>query len=280
MDGTRRLRNSLLIIAAFLVASCAALTQFLDSAFQRPSFTFKDVSLSNLSLNGLTLDTVWQLQNPNPIGLSLATADYRLSVEGKQVLAGSPPNGLNIPAQGSQDLHFPASFKLLEIFPALSDLATKDVARYKVEGTVGINTPIGVLNFPLAYENQFEVPKIPQVQFQPPKVTSLNLRGATVEFPLAIANRNSFSLPIEGVSGALRISGVSVGNVSTGNVGALEGKATKVITMPVTIDLLSAASGLVRALQGGTAPVEFHAALNSGGRSVPVDLNQVLNFIR
>lgn len=280
MNGIRRWRNSLLIIAAFLVVGCATLTQLLDSAFQRPNLTFKDVSLSNLSLNGLTLDTVWQLQNPNPIGLSLATADYRLSVEGKQVLAGSPPNGLNIPAQGSSDLHFPASFKLLEIFPALSDLATKDVARYKVEGTVGINTPIGVLNFPLAYENQFEIPRIPQVQFQPPKVTSLNLRGATVEFPLAITNRNSFSLPIEGVSGALKVSGVSVGNISTGNVGALDGKATKVIALPVTIDLLSAASGLSRALQGGSAPVELHASLNSGGRSVPVDLNQVLNFIR
>ena len=263
-----------------LLSGCAALTEVLAAAFQKPSFNFKTARLANLSFEGLTLDTVWQLDNPNPIGLSLARADYRLSVEGKQVIAGSPPQGLQIPPQGSAELTFPAGIKLRDIFPLAQDLATKEFAQYRVEGTVGIQTPIGVIDFPLAYENKFEVPKVPKVELQPPRITRLSFQGTTVEFPIAITNKNSFALPLQGITGSLKVGGVPVGNVSTGDLGQLDGKGSRVVSVPLSFDLLNTAGVVTQAIQGGSAAVELDGELVSGSSRAPIDLTQVLRFLR
>jgi len=107
---------------------------------------------------------------------------------------------------------------------------------------VGIKTPIGVLNFPLSKEGTFEVPKVPQVSFQSPRIKNVTLSGATVEFPLSIKNRNSFPLPVAGITGALKVAGADVGTLSTGSLGLLDGSGTKEVTLPLTINFARAAS--------------------------------------
>ena len=274
------MRRLAVVLAVVSFSGCATLAQLLSSAFQKPTLRFKTARVSQVRFDGLTLDTVWQLDNPNAIGISLARADYKLSVEGKQVVAGSPPKGLKIPPQGSTELTFPAAIKLTDVFPLAQELANKDYAKYRVEGVVGVQTPIGVLDFPLAYENQFEVPKAPRVELQPPRITSLTLRGATVEFPIALTNKNTFALPLTGLDGALKVGGVPVSRVAMGDMGRLEGKGTRVVTVPVQLDLLNAGAVVVQAVQGGSAPVELDAQLKVGGETVPIDVTQVLKFLR
>lgn len=269
-----------LVPVLVVLSGCAALTDFLQAAFQKPRFTFKTARLSNVTFEGLSLDTVWQLDNPNPIGISLARADYKLSVEGKQVIAGQPPNGLQIPAQGSAELTFPAGIKLRDIFPLAQDLANKEYAQYRVEGVVGVQTPIGVIDFPLSYQDKFEVPKLPAFQLQPPRVTKLSFQGTTVEFPISITNKNSFALPLQGITGNLKIGGQSVGRVSTGDLGRLEGKGTRVVAIPLSFDLINTAGVVTQAIQGGSAQVELEGELQAGSTRVPIDLSQVLRFIR
>jgi Late embryogenesis abundant protein len=48
------------------------------------------------------------VHNPNPQGISLAEADYKLSVAGKQQVAGKPAAGLRIAGGGSSDVVLPA----------------------------------------------------------------------------------------------------------------------------------------------------------------------------
>lgn len=263
-----------------LLTGCAALTDVIQAAFTRPSLTFKSARLADLSLEGLTLDTVWQLDNPNAIGLSVARADYLLTVEGKQVVAGKPPDGLQIPASGSTELTFPASIKLADIFPLAADLASKEHAAYRVSGTVGVETPLGILDFPLAYQGRFEVPKIPKVELQSPRITRLSFQGTTVEFPIAITNHNSFPLPLQGLTGSLKVAGQSVGGVSTGDLGQLDGKGTRVVKIPIEFDLWNAAAAVAAAVQGGSAPVSLDAKLTSGSSTVPIDVTKVLQFLR
>src|SRR3990167_1685650 len=107
----------LLVLAASLsvLSGCAYLQQFLKTAFREPTFTFKNMVLNDVSLGGLNLDTVWDLNNPNNVGISLAAVDYALFIEGKQVVAGHPDNGLQLAANGSSELHFPASIKFQDI---------------------------------------------------------------------------------------------------------------------------------------------------------------------
>jgi LEA14-like dessication related protein len=276
----KRFAFALALIALALASpGCAALRNLFKAAFQKPELRFKTFALREISLAGAGLDTVWSLENPNPIGLSLAEIDYAFFVEGKQVVAGRPRDGLRIPATGTADLTFPADVKFLDLAPALGTFLQKDVAGYRAEGTLGVQTPIGVLRFPLRHEGTFEVPKIPALAFEPPRLKSMGLSGAQLEIPLTLTNRNSFPLPVGGIAGNLSIGGARVGSVSTGNLGLLQGRATQTVTLPIQVNFASALQA-ANAIRQGRGQIALTGELQSGVGSVPISLSEVESFIR
>lgn len=267
-------------LALSVLSGCALLSQFLRSAFKEPSFVFRNMALGDISLGGLTLDTVWDLNNPNTVGLSLASVDYALFIEEKQVVAGSPPSGLQIPAQGSSELHFPAGIKFADVAGVVETFLTKDNASWRAEGSLGVQTPVGVLKLPLVKDGMFEVPKLPAIVFGNPRVTNITLQGATVEFPLTVTNKNTYALPIAGVTGNLAIAGSNVGSISTGNLGAMDGKGTREVAIPLNVNFFSAAGAAANAIRGGSAQVSFNAQVQSGEQAVPLKIDQLVRFIR
>jgi LEA14-like dessication related protein len=249
-------------------------------AFSQPDFTFQRVAITDLSLGGLTLDTVWALKNANAVSLSLASVQYALFIDGKQVLAGSPAQGLTIGAQSTSELHFPANIQFADVAAVVAVFLNQDTAQWKAEGSLGVDTPIGIIKLPLAHQGTFEVPKIPELSFGSPRVSGLSFTGATLEFPLMVTNKNSFALPISEVRGALSIAGSQVGMLSTGSLGELQGKGTKQLTLPLSVNFLAGAGAAMKAIQSGKAQVTFDAQVNSGTNAVPFKLDQLLSFSR
>ncbi|MGZ3460236.1 MAG: LEA type 2 family protein [Archangium sp.] len=280
MTLKNRSRLVLATVGLALLAGCASLQQLAKNAFQKPRLTFKTARLAQASLADATVDLVYELENPNPLGLNLASVSYAFFVEGKQVVAGAPAKGLSIPAGGKTELTFPANVKFADLVPVVETFLNKDAAHYKAQGSLGIQTPLGVLSFPLEHEGTFEVPKIPHVQFDPPRITNVTLQGATVEFPLTVKNRNSFPLPVGGISGALKVAGANVGNLSTGDLGLLEPGGTRQLTLPMKINFLSAATAATALRSGSNTQVTLDGQLLSGGKNVPLDVKQLLNFRR
>ncbi|MCA2981669.1 MAG: LEA type 2 family protein [Myxococcaceae bacterium] len=271
---------SLALAAALTSSGCAYLAQFLRAAFQQPTLTFKDLSLSDVSLAGLTLDTTWALHNPNQVGLSLSSVEYSLFVEDRQVVAGAPPTGLQVAPLGSSELHFPAAVRFQDLAAVVETFLTRDFASYRAAGALGVDTPIGVLRLPLSTEGQFEVPKVPLVQLGNPRVTGVSFTGATVEFPLAITNRNTYALPVSGLTGTVSLAGAPVGTLSTGGLGSMEGKGVKNVTLPLQVNFLSAASAAAAIARGGNAEVKLDAQVQSGGLNLPLSVNQLVNLVR
>jgi LEA14-like dessication related protein len=277
-------RRALLLgsaVCLLTLAGCANLNKLLAGAFQRPRLAFKRADVGAVSLSGATVNLVYDVENPNPVGLNLAQVSYAFFVEGKQVVAGTPPNGLRLKASGPSELVFPASVKFADVVPVVTTFLTKDAAAYKAQGSLGIQTPIGVLSFPLEHEGTFPVPKLPQVTLAPPRIKSLGLSGATVEFPLTITNRNGFPLPINGLTGALNIAGANVGTLSTGDLGSFAAGAEKKVTLPLQINFARAASAAAALRSGSAAQVGFSGQVLSGaGAGIPLSFTQRVPFTR
>lgn len=276
-------KRSLLVVvvlALTTLSGCAALQSLLKGAFQKPTVRFKTARLANASLSDATVNLVYEVNNPNGFGLELASVDYTFFVEGKQVVASGPGKGVDLKAKGKSELVFPANVKFADLVPVVETFLNKDQAAFKAQGSVGIQTPIGVLRFPLEKEGTFEVPKIPTVEFQAPRITNITLSGATVEFPLAITNRNSFALPIAGITGALKVAGADVGTLSTGNLGVLDGSGKKEVRLPLTINFARAAGAALALRSGGNAQVRLDGKLTSDAQSVPLSLSQLVNFVK
>jgi LEA14-like dessication related protein len=269
----------LVAVLALTLSGCAFLKNFFSKAFQQPTFEFKSVELADASLNSATLNLTYTLRNPNSVALSLAEVDYALFIEGKQVVAGRPPNGLSIGARRNTDITFPANVKFADIAPVVQTFLTKDVAAFRAQGNIGVQTPIGVLKFPLAKEGTFEVPKIPAVQLGTPRIANISFTGATVEFPLSVTSRNSYPLPIAGITGAMSIAGNNIGTLSTGSLGALAPRATQEVRVPITFNFASAAAAAL-ALKQGKGNVALNGQVLSGGASLPLTLSQAVTFAR
>ncbi len=280
MPTMKRAFLVLALLSFTTLSGCAAIQSLLKGAFKRPTLSFKTARLSSASLSDATVDLVYEVNNPNSFGLDLASVDYTFFVEGKQVVAGKPKKGLSLKSKGRSELVFPANVKFADIVPVVETFLNKDRAAFKAQGSVGIKTPIGVLNFPLSKEGTFEVPKVPQVSFQPPRIKNVTLSGATVEFPLSIKNRNSFPLPVAGITGALKVAGADVGTLSTGSLGLLDGSGTKEVTLPLTINFSRAASAAMALRSGGNAQVSLDGRLTSDAQSVPLNLSQMLKFVK
>ena len=266
------------LAAGFFSSGCALLSN-LSSAFKKPTLSFKSASLSDASLGGATVNLVYSVDNPNPVGISLAEVSYAFSVEGKQVVAGQPPAGLQIPAHGSADLTFPASVKFSDLGAVVETFLTKDSASYRAEGQVGFQTPVGVLRVPLSKDGEFEVPKVPKFELGSPRIAQLSLAGATLEFPVTVTNRSPFALAIQSFSGTLQIAGANVGTLSSGDFGQLEPKGSRQLTLPASIHFTQAGA-VAQALRQGSANVSFSGQLHSGGAAVPLSITQVISFLR
>jgi LEA14-like dessication related protein len=266
--------------AALLLPGCRLLLDLFRAAFTPPALAFKRVELLDVSLGGVTLDTVWQLDNPNGVGLSLATVEYALLVEGRPVLAGAPAQGLQVAPNGSTDLHFPAAVRFAALAGVVETFLTRDSATWRAEGRLGVQTPVGVVSLPLAKEGTFEVPKLPLVAFGAPRVTGLSLQGATVEFPLTVTNRNSYTLPIEEVTGVVSLGGAPLGSLSTGRLGALEAKGTRPAAVSLAVSFLSSGLAVARALQESRTSLAFTAQVRSGAVTVPLRVEQQVSLER
>src|SRR5689334_21940903 len=114
--ASRRLSvAAVLLVLSVLGVGCATLKQLLAEAFQQPTLNFKELKVTNVSLSGATLNLLYELDNPNALGVSLAEVDYALFVEDKQVVAGRPPKGLQLPAQRKTEIAFPAEVKFQDV---------------------------------------------------------------------------------------------------------------------------------------------------------------------
>jgi LEA14-like dessication related protein len=277
------MRKPLPLLAAalpLLLCSCAFLKDLAQASFQNPTLTFKAAHLADVSLGGATVNLTYVLENPNPIGLSLAEVGYAFSVEGRQVVAGMPAMGLKIPASGQTELVFPASVKFADLASALHIFLTKEHAAYRAEGFLGIQTPLGVLRVPIAKEGTFDVPKLPKIQLGSPRITGISFDGAQVQLPVTLTNVNGFPLPIGGLDGALQLGGSTVSTMSTGDFGAVPAQGSRQITLPLTLRFRDAASALSSLTGGKPVTMGFNGQLKSGPFSLPMSFTQTVNFQR
>jgi LEA14-like dessication related protein len=247
-------------------------------SFQKPTLRFKHAAVQQTDLEGTTLQVVYSFHNPNPLGLNVAEVSYALEVDGHRVISGKPPHGLNLRSRASTDLVFPARVRFAELAPLIETFLTRDTARYKASGSIGIQTPLGVLRFPLSYENTFSVPKVPAFAFLTPRVQNLSFSGARIVFPLRVTNRNGFPLPVGGFSANVWISGSQVGTASAELPDLLTAGEARTVELPLDVNFMRTGVAIANAIRGGNATVRIDGALRSGAASVPIRLEQNLSF--
>lgn len=263
-----------------LLAGCALVRSAVSSAFERPTISFREARLPHMDFEGAQLDLVFLVTNPNSMGLDLTKANYALQVEGKQVVAGVPQNGLVIPGHGTTEVTFPARVHWAEIAPALEALFARDLVHYKASGQLGIDSPVGPITLPVEHEGTFAAPKMPKFDVGAPQVVSLSLTGARLSLPLKISNLNSFPLPLGGILGNVEIAGAKVGRIALPEQAPVAAGKDSTLLLPLDVNFLSAGAAATQAIRTGVAEVKVDATVNAGGATLPVKVAKTVELQR
>ena len=267
-----------LVLLLPLLASCSLLQSVAGAAFERPSLAFRDVKLEHIDFTGADVNLLFDVTNPNSSGIDLGAASYALDIEGHSVATGTPPQGLQVPGKGTATVTLPAHVIWDQLAPALETVLTKKSLAYKASGTIGVSSPLGLLTLPLAHEGVIEPPHLPSISLQPPRIISLHFTGARLALPLKLTNSNAFPLPLGGVDGTVDIEGAHVGRVAMAQLPALGASSEQTIELPLDISFASAGLAVASALKAGAAHIKLDGTLRSLGASLPLHIDQNIQF--
>ena len=96
-----------LLLLLWLLPGCALFQALFSATLEEPRLSFKGARLSEVTLGTVTLETVWEVDNPNAVGVTLARADCHIAVEDQPVATGAPPAGFSMPAHAKTELSSP-----------------------------------------------------------------------------------------------------------------------------------------------------------------------------
>jgi LEA14-like dessication related protein len=279
LAARRRLTALVLAVStlALLSGGCAQLQRLLGALFERPTLHFESARVRDLSLGGLTLDLTWRVENPNEVGVKIDRLTYAFDVEGRRLTSGVTPKGVEVGPRGRSHVTLPFEITFSDLAASVATLLRQDAIGWAAEGTMGFETPVGMLELPFRRQGETELPRLPEVQLANARVSSLSLTGATLTVDLALTNRNTFALPVDGLAYAVRLAGTNVasGNARPPRLGPGEART---FSLPVQVSFASSGRAVYDAIQSGRAEVGLSGRLVSGPVDLPVNLSRQLEL--
>ncbi len=264
---------SLAVLLAVLASGCAGLKDLARAAFREPKLTFRSASLDALDLEGATVGFRFDLENPNAVGVDLARVGWAIEVDGTRVAAGELPGGLAVPANGMAPITFPVRVRFGDV-PGIVSLLTsgKDEIPYRLSGTVGVRTPVGVVELPLSHSDRVRLPGLPRFSVDGLSVRSVSFDSVALDVRLRVSNPNRFPLPRGALDYALALGGSRVVRAEGARLEAVPASASAVVAIPVRVDLVSAGRAASALVRGGEIDVELTGKADLAGLPLPLDL--------
>ena len=251
-------KKNTLATAMLAVMMCATLLgcpeaqEMLEQVVTPPTVAVSQVRFTGISSQAVDLDLAVDIDNPNPIGLSLSGVDYDFQLAGRPLAAGSSSSGIELKAQDKSQAQFPVSLAYNEILNIYKAVQGQDEVPYQLSGKVYITTPIGELPIPFQGKGKLPVLRPPEIKDVKLDVDNLSLTGADLLLSIKLFNPNAFALNVKDGNYALALDGKSF---SSGNVGRMNvpAKSTGSVDTNMSLDFLSLGSWAYTLLSGGEA---------------------------
>jgi LEA14-like dessication related protein len=259
-----------LLLPVLLLAGCASVQRLAASVFAPPRLHLDRTTVVEVDQEGSTIQLDFTVENPNDLGFRVARATWRLQVEGAEVSEGALPGGVALPAREKSPFQVMVRLRWAEVERLAERALRQPQVAYRLEGTISVNTPAGVVTLPWSHRGELPVPRLPEVRLERVTVGMGSLTELELGLVLEVRNPNGFALPGLTLRFDLLLDGEVLlsGREATMEPVAAHGEAR--LTLPLRLSLLG--GGPAAALHGGGA-LRLRGTLRAGGREVPLDLS-------
>ncbi|MCG8016015.1 MAG: LEA type 2 family protein [Candidatus Thiodiazotropha sp. 'RUGA'] len=243
----------LLLFMILLFQGCSSLQQAeqLMNGIQ-PSGEVKGVKLSGLDLRGIDLLFDVEVDNPNPVAISLDGLDYDLKLLNRSFLKGQQSMGMSLAADGKSQVKLPVRMEFERLLEHYSELSKRDDVPYQLDLGLGIDVPLlGRVRLPMSYQGRLPVPKLPDVRVSRIDVQRLSLQAIDLMLELEVENPNRFALMLQRLDYQFKLNGIDVGQGAAAQSLNIDKQGKGRVRLPLSLDLQKAGGGLYSALMGG-----------------------------
>jgi len=240
------------LLPLLFLSGCAKLGPLEDLGLDRflPKVKFKRLKVTDIDFKSISTDFVFEVENPNPIKVKLASFSYDLDIAGFNLLDGDQADGLTLEASGESRMVFPVRVVWTDLIGLVGDVRGKDELPFTFRGSIGFNTPLGEIKVPFKDAGAFPVVHAPKVSFQAVRVGKLDLlkQEATVHLDLGIRHEAASSMPLTGFDYSLTFGGKKVISGLVETLTEARPGQTSTVSLPVTLNLLQLGSVVVDAI--------------------------------
>lgn len=265
-----RIKIIIVVLGIFLVvAGCAGLKNLIKS----PSLSFTKAEVSGLNWDGLTLNFHFDLENPNPFGVTFSKYSYQLDINNQRFVAGHESRGLTAKANGKTDVVIPVSLRFSEVVRTISSVAGMTRVPVKLSGSASVATSIQDITLPFSASHEFPVPKAPEITINSLRIRNVSPASLDAELDLGVRNPNDFKLDLSNLNYSLNLGGTPIINSGRGSDTNISAGGTTHWKLPIQVPI---AQTLIGFLGGRTGNFNFNGSMQVGTPfgKIPLTVNK------
>jgi len=149
-------RLTVLLLTAWVLACLAGcgVRQLARGELEAPRVKFQSLTLGLPTPQGLPLDCLLLVENPNPQDLRVLGYDYEVWLEGRRVIQGESSEAVTLPARGQTLVTVPILVKLRALPPILPAVLQERPLNYQISGGVRLASLLGGFRVPFRAEGR------------------------------------------------------------------------------------------------------------------------------
>jgi len=144
-------------VLTFLLMCLLAVTSC--SEIEEPVVTMTGVEVHGLSIKGLSLNLLVDVENPNSFGADIGELNYRVLLDNMEVATGLQEDRVAVPAAGAVEVKIPFTIVWSGMDDGLKKLLDGEEHEWRVKGSVRLSKGALARTFRFSESGRFDAPK-------------------------------------------------------------------------------------------------------------------------
>jgi LEA14-like dessication related protein len=249
VDPSRRL---LLAGLALMLAGCPKLPKGAGKKLKKflPSVRFDQVGVRSIDFDKADLDFIFQVENPLPLKVGLASLSYALKLEDVDFLEGRDPDGVKLKPEASSPLPIPLTLRWAKALELLEATRGKDELGFGLSGDLGFQTPAGVAQLPYNAGGKVPALRRPKFRFQGLRLKDIKLTEdrASLALDLGVTNLGGSTIGLHDFAYRFSLGKNQVARGNQTELASVDGDQEQNVALPIDIKLSGVAGSVIDAL--------------------------------
>ena len=248
------------IALAILAAIVIGVVKFKSSDKKIADYVVPELKLGQMQVTNLTAEKAdmkmnMLIDNPAPVGLSVDSLFYTVSIEGNEIARTTYPDSLRLEARDSTTVELPLTLyhdKLADVLKSLEQQG-RDSALYTINATIFTDMaliPKDKLN--MKVEKRLPLIRIPEIHVTDIKMKDVGFKGATMVVETSIKNDNVFPIRFSDMNYRVQVDNNGWMEGSKPGTVNIPAKGATTMTIPMDVKLKEMGKNALDLIRKGT----------------------------